>query len=637
MLEDKRVFISGGAGVIGAALVAKLHRLGARMFVGDLKPRPENWPGDILYRQGDLNYISTEEIDNFDPEYFFHLAATFERSVETYDFWEENFHHNIEMSHHLMSCLKDSKTLKKALFASSYLIYDPELYIFKEPSNKPVVLSESDSINPRNLCGAAKLYHEAELKFLSSFGVSFESVSARIFRSYGKNSREIISRWIRSLLDDETLQAYREEGIFDYIYAEEVAEGLIRLMLSSATGVVNLGTGRSRSVREVLECLKGLFPTMKMAHLESDIPYEASQAGIDTLERLTNWTPCQQLEQAIPEIVRFEKSNQLRNAHKNDVINVLVSSVSKKVPLLNAIRNASLKLGNAGKIYGADVNENVVGRYFVDHFWQMPQLDLLTIEQLIDYCKSHDINCIIPTRDGELPYYSNNKNLIANEGISVMISDPLCVSTCLDKMKFYETVNSLGFPAIRTSEDINQIEEGTFVVKDRYGAGSRNIGLKLTLEDALVHAAKLTNPIFQPYVAGSEASVDVYVDKKGKVKGAVGRWRQLVVDGESQVTTTVTDLRLQQLCSDLAEALHIYGHAVFQAIVTENKEYQIIECNNRFGGASTLSLAAGLDSFYWFLLESSGQDIDDYPFYRSPQEKIQVRFPQDMVFTSPIV
>ncbi len=111
-----------------------------------------------------------------------------------------------------------------------------------------------------------------------------------------------------------------------------------------------------------------------------------------------------------------------------------------------------MRLGVAGKIYGADVKENVIARYFVDHFWQMPGLDVLTIEQFINYCKSHDINCIIPTRDGELPYYATNKHLFANEGISIMISDPVCVTTCLDKLKFYETVSSLGFPAIRTSK-----------------------------------------------------------------------------------------------------------------------------------------------------------------------------------------
>ncbi len=54
-------------------------------------------------------------------------------------------------------------------------------------------------------------------------------ICARIFRSYGKNSRDIISRWIRALLNNSELTVYRKEGLFDYIYAEEVAEGLIKL------------------------------------------------------------------------------------------------------------------------------------------------------------------------------------------------------------------------------------------------------------------------------------------------------------------------------------------------------------------------------------------------------------------------
>lgn len=45
--RGKRVFISGGAGVIGSILVGKLHEVGAKIYVGDLKPRPKNW-GKIL-------------------------------------------------------------------------------------------------------------------------------------------------------------------------------------------------------------------------------------------------------------------------------------------------------------------------------------------------------------------------------------------------------------------------------------------------------------------------------------------------------------------------------------------------------------------------------------------------------------
>src|SRR5690554_6705132 len=96
MFKNKRVFVSGGAGVIGRELVKKLYEAGAKVFVGDLKDKPKDWPSDILYRKGDLNFIAKDELDQFSPQYFFHLAATFERTEETYDFWYENFHHNIK-------------------------------------------------------------------------------------------------------------------------------------------------------------------------------------------------------------------------------------------------------------------------------------------------------------------------------------------------------------------------------------------------------------------------------------------------------------------------------------------------------------------------------------------------------------
>ena len=133
--KNKRVFISGGSGVIGTALANFLLGEGALLFIGDLKPKPDGWAHLSKYREGDLITLSKEEIVDFSPEFFFHLAATFERSVETSDFWQENFHHNILLSHHLLSLLKDLPTLKKIIFASSYLIYNPEDYLFF-PSSK---------------------------------------------------------------------------------------------------------------------------------------------------------------------------------------------------------------------------------------------------------------------------------------------------------------------------------------------------------------------------------------------------------------------------------------------------------------------------------------------------------------------
>jgi len=305
----KRVFVSGGAGVIGSSLISYLLKEKMEIFVGDLKPCPKEWEGKVKYRQGDLNTISLQELNDFQPDLFFHLAATFERSTETAPFFEENFHHNILLSHHLLTCLKQVKSMKRIVFASSYLIYDPKLYLSQNFTETTTSLSETSEINPRNICGAAKLFFEAELKFMHAFeNISY--VSARIFRVYGKNSKDIISRWIRSSLKNEELTVYRPEGKFDYIFADDVAVGLIHLGNSDYTGLINLGTGRARSVEDVLNILKKSFPDLKIKFELSEIPFEASLANMDKFRRVTRFTPPTTLEEGIKNLINhYQHSN----------------------------------------------------------------------------------------------------------------------------------------------------------------------------------------------------------------------------------------------------------------------------------------------------------------------------------------
>ncbi len=632
--KGKRVFVSGGAGVIGNELVSKLYNFGATVFVGDLEKRPKSWSDKIRYRQGDLNYIAQEELLDFNPEYFFHLAATFERSTETYDFWQENYHHNVRLSNHLMNCLKDSTDLKKVIFASSYLIYDPKLYNFTQSQQNAVRLKETDPIYPRNLCGAAKLMHEIELRFLDEFKAEkCEFVSARIFRSYGKNSQDIISRWIRLLLQNKELNVYRLEGIFDYIYAGEVAQGLLRLAGDSIKGVFNLGNDNARRVKDVLDVLKKYFPKMKTIHVASDISYEASQANMEFFEKAIGWKPARQLEDVIPEIIKHEKQHVKYNKKEESevIFNVLVTSISKKVGLIKSVKRALEKLGVPGKIYGADCSNECIAKYFVDSFWQMPKLSELLIQDLIDFCVKENITAIIPTRDGELEFFAEYKDTLKTHGISVMVSNKNAILTCVDKLRFFEQTREFNFPVIQTVQNIDTLNVKQYVVKERFGAGSSKIGLNLTYEQSKTYAKQLQDPIFQPFIEGKEFSLDLYIDLNSKTKGTVIRQRDVVVQGESQITTVVKKQDLEKMCSEFAQKLGLYGHVVLQALEISDGSYHIIECNSRFGGASTLGLASGLDSFYWFFLECLGSNIDEYCFLPTKMIKRQVRFAEDLV------
>ncbi len=628
--KGKRIFISGGAGVIGTEMVQLLHQQGAHVMVGDLKPIPANFPTTVNYRQGDLNFISQAELNQFNPEYFIHLAATFERSAETYEHWEENFRHNILLSHHLMTLMRNVPGLKRVVNASSYLIYDKTHYQFKEAQNQPVKLTESHSINPRNLTGLAKLAHEIELDFLALFKSDrFTSISARIYRGYGKNSRDIISRWVRDLLNNETIVVYNPEGFFDYIYAQDTAKGLLKLALCDQTGIVNLGTGRSRQVGDVVQILKAHFPQMNIEYIRKrDELIEASEADTTLLKSYIDWTPERNLEDTIPDIIAFEQQRMV----SEEVLygHILVTSASRKIGLVKAVKNAANKIHGSIRVIAADASDNCLAKYFTDDFWKIPFIHQIDIEAFIKECQARSIHLIIPSRDGELAFFAENKSLFKEAGIHVMVSDKESIDKCVDKLAFYQDNTAIQSRIIPTAENIDSLNTTHFVVKERFGAGSDSIGINLDKEQALVHSKELKFPIFQPFIEGSELSIDSYIDSTGKVKGIVMRRRELVVNGESQITTTVQNSALEQEFLSIIDALNLSGHIILQAIIDSKGEIHVIECNPRFGGASTLSVKAGLDSFYWAYLESTSVSLDSYSFIQTKAPITQVRYPADL-------
>ncbi|MBD2544978.1 NAD-dependent epimerase/dehydratase family protein [Planktothricoides raciborskii] len=633
-MQGKRVFVSGGAGVIGLDLIPHLIGCSASIFVGDLKPRPKIFPPEVRYRQGDLNSLTKQDIESFAPEIFIHLAATFERSTETYSFWAENYWHNIRLSHHLMTILKELPSLKRVVFASSYLIYDPNLYQFQLPQTNPISLKESDRVLPRNLTGMAKLAHEIELQFFNQFqSTSFTSVCARIFRGYGKNSRDIISRWIRDLLADKPIKVYRPEGLFDYIYAADSAEGLVRLANNKTiTGIINLGTGRSRRVSDIINILRVYFPSMEVIEESSDIPFEASQADMTAYYAGIGWKPKLQLEETIPTIIAYEKEKliQIKNIPEKIGKHILVTSASKKVSLVQAVQKASQKLDSDIKVIAGDLDKTSLTSFVADDFWEMPPTIETQIDALIAGCKDRNIHTIIPTRDGELLFWSQYQTQFAKAGISVIVSPFSSVQVCLDKLAFAQLRVTHNLPFILTADHPDKINAQSYVVKERYGAGSRKIGLNLNKEQALAHGKQLENPIYQPFIVGKEISVDAWLSSTHQLKGLVLRSRDNVINGEAQVTTTFRDTQLEAEMVKVLQILKLSGPVVLQALIDENQKVHIIECNPRFGGASTASIAVGLDIFYWSLLESYDVDLTEYPFNRSSSEVRQVRIPSDI-------
>jgi len=97
--KNKKVIVTGGAGIIGRELIKKLTEKEARVRCFDISPKTKLFSEKIEYCQRDLVAFNPLEFSSFDPEIIFHLAATFERTEEEINFWEANFINNTLLSH----------------------------------------------------------------------------------------------------------------------------------------------------------------------------------------------------------------------------------------------------------------------------------------------------------------------------------------------------------------------------------------------------------------------------------------------------------------------------------------------------------------------------------------------------------
>lgn len=309
---------------------------------------------------------------------------------------------------------------------------------------------------------------------------------------------------------------------------------------------------------------------------------------------------------------------------------VLVTSASRKLPLLRSIAGqlAESLPSTRWDIVAGDADGSCLASYAWPHFWHMPRID--DSLAVIDAIVAGGFDLVIPTRDADVDYFSRFRDDLEADRVACLTPSTAAAAACLDKFEFAQLLSAAGLPAIPTYLDNGavQLATGSVVLKERYGAGSVGQLVDVSIHAAASAAVHLVDPIFQPFVSGREFSIDAYRSRAGQVLGMVARTRDLVIGGESQVTTTVDPAPFAVMVDEVLRTLGFQGHALIQVIEASDGMH-IIECNPRLGGASTLSLAAGLRSLAWFALEAQSLDPLSIPFQPRTGELRLIRTPQD--------
>lgn len=304
IVRGHRVLVTGGAGVVGRELLTRLAAAGASVLSVDREKPPDGARSAVAHLEADLFDMDFGRLAEFAPEVIFHVAGASEPG--------RNWHDNVVPSHRVAELAAQQASLRVLVFASSYLVYRPGLYLFSEPRESPVYLREDDALAPLDVCAAAKQYAENEYELVSAGArPALRVVHARIFRAYGRGSHDVISRWVRAALTREPITVFNEHNRFAFVYAGDVAQGLLRLAESErAKGSVNLAYGKSNSVADVLAALERHLPLVRdLVRRERDTrPYEASGAELSRLREWTGWEPQTDLYEGIGRVIAFERA-----------------------------------------------------------------------------------------------------------------------------------------------------------------------------------------------------------------------------------------------------------------------------------------------------------------------------------------
>lgn len=282
------------------------------------------------------------------------------------------------------------------------------------------------------------------------------------------------------------------------------------------------------------------------------------------------------------------------------MINVLFSSVGRRVELVEAFREAKEELDLKGNLIGADMDELAPALRFVDKAYIVPRIKSDNfIDSIIEICKNEKVSLIIPTLDTELMIYSKNKDLIEREtGAKVMVSDEATIEIIRNKVKTYEFLKNKGFkvPKLISSLDLkNNNYEFPLFIKPLDGSSSIN-NFKINNEKELeFFSSYVPNPMIQEFAEGQEYCVDVFTDFNGKLITVSPKIRLAHRGGEITKGKIVMDRDIIEVAKKLCNVLKFIGEINFDCIKTKDG-ISIIEINGRFAGGSPMSFKAGANS-----------------------------------------
>jgi len=297
-------------------------------------------------------------------------------------------------------------------------------------------------------------------------------------------------------------------------------------------------------------------------------------------------------------------------------LNVLFTSVGRRVELLRAFKKAYADLGLTGNIVAVDIDPLAPALQEADCPYIVPRLSEPSyIPILAEICRREQVHLIFPLIDPDILVLARYRQELEATGARVVVVSQEAAITTADKWLTYQFFCKLGVPTPVSwlpEEARNANLRYPVFIKPRFGNAGKQAFKVCNDRELAFFLDYVPEPIVQEYLPGPEITNDVICDFEGNVLAVVSRQRIEVRWGEVAKGKTIYDSEIIHHCVAIARGLKAIGPITVQCMLRDGKPY-FTEINARFGGGVPLGIAAGVHSPHWFLALAAGLPVEIPP------------------------
>lgn len=257
----KKILITGASGFIGRGILENLIENKEHIIYAVTTDKVKLLQYENSANIVEVNLLDEEAvkllIESVKPDILLHLAWKLEGNDGF-----QNSSDNITWLKASLSLIEEAvkNNVKRIIFAGSSSEYN----YAQEP------LKESDNMTCLNLYGKCKkAVTDICNDYCKVHGVQF--VTARFFSVYGRydnRASRAIPEAIKSFSLNKPFNCKSPYNKWDYIYIDDAANAVIKLIDSNYTGIVNIASGKAVTMKEIFELIAKLMHKEELLFLD---------------------------------------------------------------------------------------------------------------------------------------------------------------------------------------------------------------------------------------------------------------------------------------------------------------------------------------------------------------------------------